>query len=291
MSKNNQVPKAPEYKKPQANTEISAKAMQHWDRNIRASSDGEQDNVINILDIIGYDWWTGEGATATNIQKALKRIGSNNDVVININSPGGDVFEGLAIYNLLREHAGKITVKILGVAASAASFIAMAADEIQIARAGFFMIHNAWTWSAGNRNDLLEVADFLAQVDETIADIYHIRTGIDVGEIADQMDAETWITGKKAVETGFADGYLPSDSVTTTDSNKSDNASNAAKRIDTIMAMQGIPRSERRALFNELKSGTQNATTTSTQNATVPQDVLKALQATAVGLKNLTKET
>ena len=154
-----------------------------------------------------------------------------------------------------------------------------------------FMIHNAWTWSAGNRNDLLEVADFLAQVDETIADIYHIRTGIDVGEITDQMDAETWITGKKAVETGFADGYLPSDSVTTTDSNKSDNASNAAKRIDTIMAMQGIPRSERRALFNELKLGTQNATTTSTQNATVPQDVLKALQATAVGLKNLTKET
>lgn len=229
----------------------------------------------------------GRRCDSNQHSKALKRIGSNNDVVININSPGGDVFEGLAIYNLLREHAGKITVKILGVAALAASFVAMAADEIQIARAGFLWFITLGHGRPGNRNDLLS-RWFLAQVDETIADIYHIRTGIDVGEIADQMDAETWITGKKAVETGFADGYLPSDSVRTTDSNKSDNASNAAKRIDTIMAMQGIPRSERRALFNRLKSGTQSASTTSTQNATVPENVLSDLRATAAKLKQLT---
>ncbi|MBN0106041.1 Clp protease ClpP, partial [Pseudomonas aeruginosa] len=90
---------------------------------------------------IGYDWWTGEGVTAKRIAGALRAIGGDVDVTVNINSPGGDVFEGLAIYNLLREHKGKVTVRVLGLAASAASFIAMAADEVKIARAGFLMIH------------------------------------------------------------------------------------------------------------------------------------------------------
>ncbi|WP_034085582.1 head maturation protease, ClpP-related, partial [Pseudomonas aeruginosa] len=111
------------------------------------------------------------------IAGALRAIGGDVDVTVNINSPGGDVFEGLAIYNLLREHKGKVTVNIIGLAASAASFIAMAGDEIRIGRAAFLMIHNAWLIAMGNRNDLREIADWLEPFDMTLADIYAQRTG------------------------------------------------------------------------------------------------------------------
>ena len=114
--------------------DLMPKALERWNPAIRAAV--EEENSISIFDPIGYDWWTGEGVTAKRISAALRAM-KDADVVVNINSPGGDVFEGLAIYNLLREHKGKVTVRVLGLAASAASFIAMAADEVKIARAGF----------------------------------------------------------------------------------------------------------------------------------------------------------
>jgi ATP-dependent protease ClpP protease subunit len=89
----------------------------------------------------------------------------------------------------------------------------MAADEIQIARAGFFMIHNAWTGLWGNRNDLRETADFLEQIDDTIADIYHVRSGLSMDELKADMDKERWINGRDAIDSGFADAFLPSDVV------------------------------------------------------------------------------
>ncbi|KLB48562.1 peptidase, partial [Xanthomonas euvesicatoria] len=104
------------------------------------------------------------GVTARRVAGALRAMGKG-PVTVNVNSPGGDMFEGLAIYNLLREHDGEITVKVLGLAASAASIIAMAGDTVQIARAGFLMIHNAWVMAVGNRNDLIEVADTLKPFD------------------------------------------------------------------------------------------------------------------------------
>ncbi|EPJ5267720.1 head maturation protease, ClpP-related, partial [Providencia stuartii] len=119
--------------------ELKPKALDKWNSGIRAAS---SDNTISVLDVIGEDFW-GEGVTAKRISAALRAIG-NQDVVVNINSPGGDMFEGLAIYNLLRAHNGKVTVNILGIAASAASVIAMAGDEIRMGRGAFLMIHNCW---------------------------------------------------------------------------------------------------------------------------------------------------
>ena len=172
-----------------------------------------------------------------------------------------------------------MTVRVLGVAASAASFIAMAADELQIARAGFFMIHNSWTIAGGNRNDLRDIADFLEQIDTTIADVYHVRSGVDADELSAQMDAETWIGGKKAVEMGFADGYLDSDVITNDIDNK--HTSNAVRKMDRLMAMQGIPRSERRELFAELKQSTPDATQNSTHDAADIKDLVEGLRALA----------
>ncbi|WP_433766647.1 head maturation protease, ClpP-related [Pseudomonas putida] len=245
-------------------SDLLPKAMEHWNPAIKAAT-GDDATTITMYDPIGMDWWTGEGVTAKRVSAALRNIG-DKDVTVKINSPGGDVFEGLAIYNLLREHKGKVTVQVLGLAASAASFIAMAADEIQIARAGFFMIHNAWTIAAGDRNDFTEVATFLDQIDGTLADIYSIRTGDDTKVIRGLMDVETWMGGSAAVDAGFADGLLPSDAVKE-DANALAPQQIAARRMDTILAKQGMPRSERRALIQELKGGMPGAAPSGTRTA------------------------
>lgn len=108
---------------------------------IRPAALAMNDNVITMFDVIGEDWWTGGGITAKGVAAALRAIG-DRPVEVQINSPGGDMFEGIAIYNVLREHSQAITIKIMGMAASAASVIAMAGDTIEIGAASFIMIHN-----------------------------------------------------------------------------------------------------------------------------------------------------
>jgi ATP-dependent Clp protease protease subunit len=113
----------------------------------------------------------------------------------------------------LREHPAAVTVKVLGIAASAASVIAMAGDEIQIARAGFMMIHNTWIMAMGDRHALREAADWLEPFDQVAVDIYAARTGLEPKALGKMLDQETWIGGTKAVEQGFADGFLPADQI------------------------------------------------------------------------------
>ena len=125
MSKRNQMPIARFDNKRDVAFPL---AFDKWNPDIKAADTSSAEKTINILDPIGYDWWTDSGVTAKSIGNQLNSFG-DADIVVNINSPGGDVFEGLAIYNQLREYTGNITVRVLGIAASAASFIAMAADE------------------------------------------------------------------------------------------------------------------------------------------------------------------
>ena len=133
MSKRN-LPKVEVASRPGVRSDISAKALQRWSPEVRAAAEADSQATISVLDPIGADFW-GDGVTAKRISAALRYVG-DVPVTVNINSPGGDYFEGLAIYNLLREHKGAVTVNILGIAASAASVIAMAGDEVRIARAG-----------------------------------------------------------------------------------------------------------------------------------------------------------
>lgn len=234
--------------------DISDSALKRWDSTIKAASSDEA-NTINIFGVIGEDFWTGDGWTAKRVSGLLRYIGSDQDVTVNINSPGGDMFEGLAIYNLLREHRGTVTTQVLGVAASAASVVAVGGDEVKIARAGFFMIHNAWALIAGNRHQLRDFADTLEPFDKAMADIYSSRTGSDLEEMAELMDNETWIGGSDAVEQGFADSLLASDEV---GHDKSESAS-AAAQLDRALAKTGMPRSERRRLLNQIKTNTPSA--------------------------------
>ena len=191
--------------------EIKPLALKRWNPGIRAAS--EDEHSISIYDAIGQDPWSGEGVTTKRIAAALRSV-KGAEVTVNINSPGGDMFEGLAIYNLLRDYSGKVTVKVLGLAASAASIIAMAGDEIRIARAGFLNIHNCWVVALGNRQDLLEVASRLEPFDQAMAEIYATRTGSQRSAMQQLMDADTWLNGSSAVEQGFCDELLTSDDVT-----------------------------------------------------------------------------
>lgn len=235
--------------------EVSPQALERWTPGLMAAE--KSDNTISILDPIGQDPWTGEGVTAKRISAALRAIGADNNVVVNLNSPGGDLFEGMTIYNLLREHKGSVTVKVLGVAASAASIIAMAGDEILIARAAFLMIHDTWVVAVGNRNDLRDIADTLEPFDAAMADIYAARTGLDAKKVGKMMDAETWIGGAAAVEQGFADALLPADEVKDDPKARTDTV--AAHLLDLALAKAGLPRSERRSLLKDFKAGTPSA--------------------------------
>lgn len=241
-----------------AHSACPPRALAAWNPGIRAAA-GETDNTISIFDVIGYDWWTGEGVTAKRIAAALRAIGER-DVVVNINSPGGDYFEGLAIYNLLREHKGRVVVKILGIAASAASVIAMAGDEVQIARAGFLMIHNAWVTTSGDRHQLRDTAEWLEPFDATANDIYAIRTGLAPEAIGPMCDKETWIGGAEAIEKGFADTLLTSDQITDDPQQRERSDRLRAERaVDNLGRLSGATRAEIRQLVQDLKRVTPGA--------------------------------
>jgi ATP-dependent protease ClpP protease subunit len=261
------MPQARQFERPSGlQWDISPQALERWTPNLMAAAATDEASTISIFEPIGFDFWTGEGVTAKRISAALRSIGAENAVIVNINSPGGDLFEGLAIYSLLREHKGNVQIKVLGLAASAASIIAMAGDDIQIARAGFFMIHNTWVVALGNRNDLRDVADTLEPFDLAMADIYTARTGLDPKAVQKKMDAETWINGSAAVDEGWADSLLSSDQVK---ENKSAKAGERAAPylVDMALAKAGMPRSERRSLLNEYKSGMRGAPGSGTPRA------------------------
>jgi ATP-dependent Clp protease protease subunit len=237
--------------------DLSPQALERWSRNLTAAKAEDEAATISIFDPIGVqDFFSPDaGVTAKRIAGVLRNVGER-DVNVLINSPGGDLFEGMAIYNLLREHSGKVTVKVLGLAASAASIIAMAGDEIQIARAGFLMVHNTWVVVMGNRNDLQEVSEQLEPFDIAMAEIYAARTGLDTKQIMKKMDAETWINGSAAVDEGWADELLPADQV-----KKSAAIAErpAAYALDVALAKTGMPRSERRALLQEYRASKPSA--------------------------------
>ena len=267
-----EMPAAKVATRPGLRTELSPVALDRWNPDVQAAAADDDANTISILEPIGADWF-GEGVTAKRIAGALRAIGKKPVTVI-INSPGGDYFEGLAIYNLLRDHPANVTVKIVGIAASAASVIAMAGDDVQIARAGFLMIHNTWVVAGGDRNALRDVADWLEPFDTMAVDIYAARTGIDPKEIAKMLDKETWIGGADAVDKGFADALLSVDEI----DNKAKNSNEgkpmaAAHKIDALLARGGVSKSERRELLAAMKGSMSGAAPTGMSGAAVIVEV------------------
>ncbi|KAB0549802.1 Clp protease ClpP [Pseudomonas argentinensis] len=253
-------------------SELSPRALKKWNPAIQAAVESTSD-TITIYGVIGEDWY-GEGVTLKRIDAALRAIGER-DVTVYINSPGGDMFEGIAIYNRLREHSHKVSTKVLGMAASAASVIYLAGVERQVASSAFLMIHNCWTVAGGNRHYFRDIADDMEEFDAAMGDLYAETSGQTVESMAEMMDDETFIRGKRAVELGLATGLLAADEVTertTTETQQN----NALKAMDIALAKAGVPRSERRELFANFKSGTPRAAGGDTPRA-VPTDKRSAV--------------
>lgn len=143
------------------------------------------------------------GTTAEMFSRELD-FANGDDIEVRLNSPGGDVFEGITIYNMLKSYAGNVKVIVDGLAASIASVIALGGDEIVMNEGSFFMIHNPWSGVMGESEDFRKQADILDSIRNQILGIYQNATGLGTDELIDMMNEETWLTAEEAIELGFA---------------------------------------------------------------------------------------
>ena len=189
----------------QRNAEATAK---YWNKpldrpdwyKIEALSDDESE--IMIYDAIGWPF-----NDASELIRSLAEI-KTKTITVRINSPGGDVFDAIAIFNAMQSHKSKIVTRIESLAASAASLITLAGKEVQSYPNAMFMIHNSWAYMAGNQYDLREGADILGKIDENMTDIYVANSDVGKKEIRDMMKAETWLSAKEAKGKGFVDTII-----------------------------------------------------------------------------------
>lgn len=174
----------------------------------RAANEAGEAEIL-IYDYIGYDWWSDSGITALSFRQQLEQLGDVKRLTVRINSPGGDVWDGMSIYNQLSQFAAETTVIIDGIAASVASVIAMAGDRVKAAEVSQLMIHDAWTVVVGNEQDMREWADVLAKIDGQIAETYATRSG---SKTADQfreiMNKDTYLTAQEAMDWGLVDEVI-----------------------------------------------------------------------------------
>tara|TARA_R100001129_G_scaffold55966_1_gene38509 strand:+ start:529 stop:1581 length:1053 start_codon:yes stop_codon:yes gene_type:complete len=170
--------------------------MQNW-YDIKNNGGDKSADIFIYSEIGGYDM------NAKSFIEQLKDLKGKN-LNIYINSLGGSVFDGLAIYNALKNHKQKVTTKVQGIAASIASVIAMAGDEIEMAENSLFMIHNPFTMAGGDAKELRKTADVLDKIGEEIAQIYAQKTETDIDTLVGLMDAETWFNANETIESGFA---------------------------------------------------------------------------------------
>jgi len=169
-------------------------------------NEGEEARILYLSGEISDETWFGDEVTPKMFKDEL--MAGSGDITLWINSPGGDVFAAAQIYNMLMDYPGRVTVKIDGLAASAASVIAMAGSQVEMSPVAMMMIHNPITVAIGDSKEMQKAIDMLAEVKESIVNAYEIKTGLSRNKISRLMDAESWFNAKKAVEMGFADSIL-----------------------------------------------------------------------------------
>lgn len=174
--------------------------------NWKNQADGSEPRVLELYGTIAEESWFDDDVTPQMFHDEL--FSGTGDVVIWLNSPGGDCIAASQIYSMLMDYKGHVTVKIDGVAASAASVIAMAGTKVLMAPTALMMIHNPATMAFGDHNDMKEAIRMLDEVKESIINAYILKTGLGHDEISKFMEQTTWMNANKAIELGFADGML-----------------------------------------------------------------------------------
>lgn len=174
--------------------------------NFAAPKNEGEPRMLTIDGEIADESWFGDEVTPAEFRAELEN--GTGDIVVMINSPGGDVFAASQIYTMLTEYRGRVTVKVDGIAASAASVIAMAGDNVLMSRPAMLMIHNPATLAWGDKSEMEKAIGLLDEVKESIINAYEKKTGLSRAKISHMMDAETWMNAGRAIELGFADGYI-----------------------------------------------------------------------------------
>lgn len=227
---------------------------------------------IFIYERIGMDYWSGEGITAKGFLEELGTIKSKQ-INLHVNSPGGSVFDATAIYNGLKNHPANVTTYIDGVAASAASIVALAGDKVVIASNALYMIHNPMTYADGNANELRKVADLLDKVRDTMTTVYMEKTTLTNEELLAALDAETWYNADEAIAAGFA--------------SEKTQALDAAASIDfsslQAMGYKRIPATN--VVAGITKGETQVSEPTATSDTTVDAVVVATQEVTAAATR------
>lgn len=160
--------------------------------------------TVRLYGAIGQSWWDDEAVTAGDLARTLDTIGPSG-IDLHVNSGGGDVFDGIAMHALLLDHPSDVEVMVDGIAASAASFIAMSGDKVRVQKPAKMMVHNAAGLAWGNKKVMSEMHDLLDEIDVTIAEMYADRGDGDIAKWTAFMDAETWFSAREAVDAGLAD--------------------------------------------------------------------------------------
>ena len=182
------------------------KTKKFWNLITNQAEDGQVERVLELYGTIAEESWFDDDVTPKMFRDEL--FSDTGPVTVWINSPGGDCIAASQIYSMLMDYPGKVTVKIDGIAASAASVIAMAGTEVLMAPTALMMIHNPATMAFGDHNDMKAAVKMLEEVKQSIINAYSIRTGLKDGELSKMMEAETWMNARKAIALGFADGML-----------------------------------------------------------------------------------
>ena len=173
---------------------------------IQNNKDEPNEAVLYLNGTIAEESWFDDDVTPEIFKEELEN--HQGDITVWINSPGGDCIAAAQIYNLLIEHKGNVTVKIDGIAASAASVIAMAGTTVKMSPVAMLMIHNPMTIAYGNTSEMEKAIEMLQEVKESIINAYELKTGLSRNKLSKLMDNETWMDARKAVELGFADEMM-----------------------------------------------------------------------------------
>ena len=185
---------------------MKPKTKKFWTWKNQADGEASEERVLELYGTIAEESWFDDDITPAMFREEL--FAGEGDIVIWINSPGGDCIAASQIYSMLMDYKGNVTVKIDGVAASAASVIAMAGTHVLMAPTALMMIHNPMTVAFGDHTDMQKAIEMLDEVKESIINAYEIKTNLSRAKLSHLMDSETWMNANKAIELGFADDIL-----------------------------------------------------------------------------------
>ena len=190
---------------PRKNADKIREAERRQGVRMEVQADGNEILLYDVIDSWG-GWW---GVSASEFREALAELGEAEEITLHLNSPGGEVTEGMAIHNMLVDHPANVTVIVDGMAASIASIVAMAGDDIRMNRGAEMMIHKAWMVTVGDSDFHVKSGDLLDRTDRQMAAIYAARAGGDIDQWLEAMGEESWYLGAEAVEAGLADSSAP----------------------------------------------------------------------------------